>query len=494
MVRASFLVLSLSMFFVATAAQGQDPLVPGPGLLPPVEVGPVTYIVDQTNDAIYAGVDLNDDGDINDLDEITVYYDDSSAGENLATPRFIACGPDGVLYVGDSNGDFILRLVDVNQDGDANDLDESNIYFDFNSGAAPLQAINNMVFDSDGYLIFSDNGTSSSTERVVGRIKDLNGDGVCLSVDGEVTYLYRSGVTTGLTIERPSGLVILPGGTVLVSDYESDHIYELADIDGDGAANSAGEQIPWFLSDPSGLELNFAESIALGPEINGVSPLYVNGGPVLDAIYQMTDLDGDGQILNPGETSVFWDTSQADGLIPGVAFRLAVDAEGSVFVCDGGQSTANVNDQILRLKDENADGDANDSGEAQVFLDNSNQSGISFSFIIGLAFEIPENTGPVYTHFVRGDCNNDGGGDIADAIYLLAILFPGTTGAPDYVCADACDGNDDESLDIADAITILNALFSTPATPLGDPVVCGEDPNAADPGLDCETFTSCPQP
>ena len=44
-VRASFLVLSLSMFFVATAAQGQDPLVPGPGLLPPVEVGPVTYIV-----------------------------------------------------------------------------------------------------------------------------------------------------------------------------------------------------------------------------------------------------------------------------------------------------------------------------------------------------------------------------------------------------------------------------------------------------------------
>ena len=133
----------------------------------------------------------------------------------------------------------------------------------------------------------------------------------------------------------------------------------------------------------------------------------------------MTDLDGDGQILNPGETSVFWDTSQADGLIPGVAFRLAVDAEGSVFVCDGGQSTANVNDQILRLKDGNGDGDANDTGEARVFLDNSNQSGISFSFIIGLAFEIPENTGPVYTHFVRGDCNNDGGGDIADAIHLL---------------------------------------------------------------------------
>ena len=110
--RASFAFLFLSMFFGASVTQGQDPLVLG-STLPPVEVGPVTYIVDQTNDAVYAAVDLNDDGDINDLDEITIF---------MMIPLWRKPGNSALYrlwtgwgsYVGDSNGDFILRLVDTN--------------------------------------------------------------------------------------------------------------------------------------------------------------------------------------------------------------------------------------------------------------------------------------------------------------------------------------------------------------------------------------------
>jgi hypothetical protein len=58
--------------------------------------------------------------------------------------------------------------------------------------------------------------------------------------------------------------------------------------------------------------------------------------------------------------------------------------------------------------------------------------------------------------FRRGDANNDGGIDIADAVFTLQYLFGNGT---DLSCPDAGDANDDETIDIADAISILDHLF-----------------------------------
>ena len=80
--------------------------------------------------------------------------------------------------------------------------------------------------------------------------------------------------------------------------------------------------------------------------------------------------------------------------------------------------------------------------------------------------------------FVRSDCNQDGGQDIADAVFALSFLFPPASGPPSVNCLDACDGNDDGTLNIADAITILGALFGTPATMIPGPNSCGADPTA----------------
>ncbi|MFN0057200.1 MAG: FG-GAP-like repeat-containing protein [Planctomycetota bacterium] len=75
--------------------------------------------------------------------------------------------------------------------------------------------------------------------------------------------------------------------------------------------------------------------------------------------------------------------------------------------------------------------------------------------------------------FDRGDCNLDSGFNIADAIFLLNVLFGG--GTPPG-CADACDTNDDGLLDVADPVALLGTLFSA-AGPLPSPyTVCGEDP------------------
>ncbi|MGE4618552.1 MAG: hypothetical protein AAEJ04_01945 [Planctomycetota bacterium] len=95
---------------------------------------------------------------------------------------------------------------------------------------------------------------------------------------------------------------------------------------------------------------------------------------------------------------------------------------------------------------------------------------------------------PAGPTFGRGDCNADGGFNIADAIYTLASLF---SGGPAGTCSDACDSNDDGSLNIADAIFTLAALFSggpAPADPA--PATCGEDPTTD--SIDCASFAPCP--
>ena len=90
--------------------------------------------------------------------------------------------------------------------------------------------------------------------------------------------------------------------------------------------------------------------------------------------------------------------------------------------------------------------------------------------------------------FERGDCNSDGGFNIADAIALLGELFPSGGPSNPITCLDACDGNDDGALNIADAIALLGILFS--GTVLPEPVNCGPDPTDADT-LDCPMSGAC---
>jgi len=91
--------------------------------------------------------------------------------------------------------------------------------------------------------------------------------------------------------------------------------------------------------------------------------------------------------------------------------------------------------------------------------------------------------------FRRGDANGDQATNIADAVFLLSVLFPVPPGpAPALGCADAADANDDGSVNIADAIAILGALFG--GTPLPPPTgACGNDPTP-DP-LTCDTPPTC---
>ncbi len=89
--------------------------------------------------------------------------------------------------------------------------------------------------------------------------------------------------------------------------------------------------------------------------------------------------------------------------------------------------------------------------------------------------------------FVRGDCSDDGGYDLSDAITLLEYVFSGGS-RPN--CLDACDSNDDGSLGVADAIVTLSFLFSAAAPPADPYPSCGGDLSVDTIG--CYDASSCP--
>lgn len=92
---------------------------------------------------------------------------------------------------------------------------------------------------------------------------------------------------------------------------------------------------------------------------------------------------------------------------------------------------------------------------------------------------------PVVT-FERGDCNSDGGVNLADVIRILAHLFSDEP----IVCDDACDVSDDGAVDLSDGIGILSFVFSGGAAPAAPFGLCGMDPTGD--ALDCAAFPACP--
>lgn len=93
-------------------------------------------------------------------------------------------------------------------------------------------------------------------------------------------------------------------------------------------------------------------------------------------------------------------------------------------------------------------------------------------------------SGPI-AEFIRGDANDDGGLDIADAVAVLESLF--VPGGAIVLCLDAADINDEGVGDISDAIALLSSLFG------GGPPLSGScEPDSTADALDCGDYNSCP--
>lgn len=156
---------------------------------------------------------------------------------------------------------------------------------------------------------------------------------------------------------------------LMVVDSSFDGIWRLADLNQDGDYLDGGE-ITTFYSDTIG-------SIALtNPNCIAVSPLgttYI-GDSTADVIVALVDLDADGSANGAGEHTVFFDSAtNASGIVMPSIQGLTVAASSEVFAAVSNTSSSGV-DMIVRLFDSNADGDANDLGEATIYCQIPNAS------------------------------------------------------------------------------------------------------------------------
>ena len=90
--------------------------------------------------------------------------------------------------------------------------------------------------------------------------------------------------------------------------------------------------------------------------------------------------------------------------------------------------------------------------------------------------------------FLRGDGNDDGVLNLADAIFLINYFFADGLSP---TCSAAADPNGDFTVDLGDVIFLINHQFLDGIPPSSPWPGCGVDP-AGESGLGCPVYENCP--
>jgi hypothetical protein len=248
-------------------------------------------------------------------------------------------------------------------------------------------------------------------------------------------------------------------------------------------------------------------SPATGPEIyppipgvTKVSALYDNdadGGPLATPpgtpdIVKLQDLATAGFVVSEKAYVTAKATRPVEELPVGVVSAIVLHQTKKMVL------HANATDPILRMVLTLPVVAAGETKECKIWIENdlfgsgeavknvitygsaSKQATLKRNAIIRVTGEVPVRA----NKFVRGDANNDGKIDIADAVWIVYTVVPGIAPGYSIPCVDSGDLNDDEALNIADAAFLIQYEFqggTPPAAPLTE---CGTD--------DDSTEVTCP--
>jgi hypothetical protein len=338
------------------------------------------YVVsEQMGGNLWRVQDLNDDGDALDVGERTLWADGFTLAFGLETFGGAVFAADGEIPLGPPD-DKIVRLMDLNGDGDALDVGERVVW------AAGLNQPAELVADGAGGFYVSE-----FLGDDVLRLVDANGDGDALDVGERTTY---ADAVDGAAFLLPMG------DRVLVSSVGTDQVFSLTDVNGDGDALDVAEKLSVLT--------NAGGSIGALEDGNGG---FFFGAVSTSTVYHAQDKNGDGDFLDVGEVLSYADSVYGDLFTP---WTMADYAGGGFLLAD---RDAGV---VRWVRDVNGDGDALDLGEVTVFADG----------ITGGPFDIVAMpTVP--------DADFDGDGDVDGVDFLTWQRGYGLMGQTDNANGDA---------------------------------------------------------
>jgi hypothetical protein len=381
-----------------------DDSSPGPDLSAPSHLladGDGTlYLLDGgTLDAVLVLVDRNGDGDANDDEEVRTWYSSAGGQVALGTPNTLVRGPDGALYIADdgSAARRIVRLADLNGDGDAEDEGEAAVVYDTTALSPVLpEDLESLAFDGQGVAYVGE-----TTRGAVFRMADANKDGDYLDEE-EVRVFYQSGEEEPL---QDIDCIAVVGASVIVCDEDSGSIVRLEDRNDDGLIDAASGELSPFLDKSSAVRVRDTNDFTV---LSGGVLLVLDGS--IDTVFVARDLTGDGDALDDGEvTRWLLDDGESLSTPSGLAFvpRPADDVPHFVRGDVSGDGRLDLTDPIA---------------------------------LLGFLF-LGESSSDCHDAL---DADDNGEVNIADAVILLNFLFAGGTAPPgpfpDPGADDTADG------------------------------------------------------
>ena len=328
-------------------------------------MGPLLY-GDQTLDAVYLLRDLNGDGDANDEEERQLFFneDNESGLVNPTASVFnLHQASDGTVYVGDGASDTVYAVRDLNADGDGNDAGEARVWFSAdNAEGFSLVTPNGIAEGPDAAIYVVNAGTASSPDDAVYRTEDLNGD-------GDANDLGESSLWIDLKTLNPSSSafdISFADGVAYVTDSvggDPDTIYRLEDVNGNGVIDADEAKVFIQEGNPFGVEFDFSNAVQ-GDSVLTWEALDF-AGPL--SVYRLTDLNGSGDIDQADEVREVWNSDLLpEGFGAFAGFSIAASENGDVVITSNGSTANPGEDSVYRLVDLNGDGDYKDAGETIV--------------------------------------------------------------------------------------------------------------------------------
>jgi Ca2+-binding RTX toxin-like protein len=320
---------------------------------------------DQRKDQILLLQDIDGDGTASGAGETTVFFDGNNASgltdptNNIFTTHQAS---DKSVYAGDGNTDAVYRLRDQNEDGDAQDAGEANIWFSAENAAGFSTVTPNGIHEgSDGSIYIVNAGVRSAPQDAIYRTLDLNGDGD-VNDEGEATLW----LDLQTVVETSSAFDLnFDGDVAYLSDtagFAANAIYRIEDTNGDGAIQT--DEVTTFISEDMNFDapVEFANAVGVGGSLYTLS--FVEATDINFKLFRLTDLDGSGQIDDATETAEVWNASSLpEEFNAQIGFSVTADEDGNVVLTG---NAFDGNSHVISLADLNGDGDFLDAGETSI--------------------------------------------------------------------------------------------------------------------------------
>lgn len=276
--------------------------------LVPFEYSADVYVTDSTADKLYGFSDLNMDGDFADAGEEFVFYDDTLGPLPLSNPSGLAVGNGARFYVADRGMGQVLRFVDLDGDRNAHGAGEAMVFFDgnplINQSGLTVDLPVRLLVDAFEIVWVTESNASGAGEDGILRLQDLNFDGDANDA-GEAVRFYEPDpgsvagdtIVLDLIIGMDGFAYYLEGST---TGFRTPGLYRLDDKNGNGVIHPMSEVENFFALPPLA---NPAFLQAGGIDGSGYFYLTDTGN---DVVWRVRDENGDGDANDAGEAVVYY--------------------------------------------------------------------------------------------------------------------------------------------------------------------------------------------